>query len=144
MAMLFFVGCDKTGKSTLFRSVLKQTNKHICVDRFTACQYVYGNHFKKESPSLQYLRNVEKEMKSLGGIFVHVTADIEDVMERFINHNEKDIELDDIKKIMNDYEEYLQQTKLPILKINTSELTIEEATRVIIEVANWNDKYGQR
>lgn len=138
MAIACFVGCDKTGKSTLFQSVLKKTNSIICIDRFTACQYVYGMHYDKgnDTPTIDELRTVEKKLSEVGGFFVHVTAYVEDIMQRFEEHNEKDIEMHEISKILEDYEVYLKNASMPVLRINTSRMSIEEAAEKIITFAS--------
>jgi guanylate kinase len=143
MAIVIFVGCDKVGKSTLFQNVLKKTNRHICIDRFTACQYVYGLHNEKghDTPSLTKLRDIESGMASLGAIFIHTVAEIEDIKERFHQHKEIDIELDHISKVMSNYETYLKDTSLPVVKINTSVLSIDEAVEEIISQADRIDRY---
>jgi thymidylate kinase len=146
MAITFFIGCDKVGKSTLFQAVLKKTNSHICVDRFTACQYVYGHHHGKgdDTPELIELRKIETAMKEAGGFFVHVTAYHEDIIERFKQHNEKDINTRDISKVLEDYEQYLKGTSMEVLRINTSRMTIDEAVDKIIDYGDWIDKHGSR
>lgn len=140
MALLAFVGCDKTGKSTLFRAVLKKTNKHICVDRFTACQFVYGNHHQRnDTPSISYLREVEYAMEEFAG-FVYVEAHVEDIVARFKEHNETDIEINDIELIMSNYREYIYETRtLPVLHLNTSTGSIEECVNDIIRFGDWID-----
>lgn len=124
----------------MFREVLKRTNKHICIDRFTACQWVYGNLHDKGAPDLNYLRFVELKMKQAGGFFVYTAAHVDDIIKRFKQHNEKDIDINQISKVLIDYEEYLCGTQMPVLRINTSILSIEEAVRQIIEFADQIDK----
>jgi hypothetical protein len=140
MAVLFFVGVDKVGKTTLFQKTLKTTNRHICVDRFTACQYVYGKHHNRiDTPLIQYLREVEMGMLDFGG-FVFVEANLSDIEKRFAEHNEKDIEIEDITKVMFKYREYMNDTyTLPVLYLNTSFGTIEECTSDIIRFGDWID-----
>jgi len=142
MAVLLFSGCDKVGKTTLFQAVLKKTNAHICVDRFTPCQHVYGTHHKREdTPSVEYLTNVELALEDYAGV-VYVEAFLEDIIERFHTHNEKDIELEDIQKIINSYRNYVNNTPLPVLYLNTSILNIEECVSEIVKFGNWIDNGG--
>lgn len=138
MAIVIFVGCDKVGKSTLFQTVLKKTNRHICIDRFTACQFIYGKYHGREidTPTLSELRRIESDMASLGAIFIHVVADTEDIKNRFQFHKETDIDLDEISTIMSQYDEYLKDTPMFVAKINTSELSIDEASDEVIRQAD--------
>lgn len=141
MSILFFVGCDKTGKSTLFKAVLSKTNKHICVDRFTPCQYIYGKHHgRNDTPSLEKLREIEEIQRHAGGGFVWVTADPEVIKSRFKQHKEKDIEIKDIEKILNEYENYIYNSPLPFIRIDTTSMSIEEAAEYIIDFGNKIDK----
>jgi hypothetical protein len=139
MAVLLFAGVDKVGKTTLFQAVLKNTNRHICVDRFTPCQWVYGNHHNKDAPPIEYLREVEVALEDYAGV-VYVEAFLEDIVKRFEEHNEKDIEIEDIEKVMGKYREYINDTDtLPVLYINTSIGTIEECMKDIVRFGDWID-----
>ena len=139
MAVLLFCGVDKVGKSTLFQAVLKKTNRHICVDRFTPCQFVYGNHHKKDHPPIEYLREVEQALEDYAGI-VYVEAYLDDIVKRFKKHDEKDIEIEDIEKVMREYRNYINNTDtLPVLYINTSISTIERCMEDIVLFGDWID-----
>jgi hypothetical protein len=136
--ILFFVGCDKVGKSTLFREVLKQTNKFICVDRFTPCQWVYGNlHGKKDTPRIEDLYKVENQIINSGikAAFIYVTAEEEDIIKRFKEHKETDISIQQIEHVKQKYTEYLLGSLLPIYTVNTSGYSIEECAGQIINLA---------
>ncbi len=138
MAILLFVGCDKTGKSTLMKNILKRTNQHICVDRFTPCQYVYGRlHNKNSTPSLESFRNLESFLTKspIPVMFVHVFADTEDIKKRFIEHDEKDIDLQQIDYVKQQYRQYLENTSLKVLNINTSKYCIDECMEQILLTA---------
>lgn len=140
MAVLLFCGVDKVGKSTLFQGVLKKTNRHICVDRFTPCQWVYGNHHNKDAPTIEYLREVEMALADYAGI-VYVEAYIMDIIKRFEEHDEKDIEIKDIEVVMEKYREYINNTvTLPILYLNTSKGTIDECVNDIVKFGDWIDQ----
>jgi thymidylate kinase len=139
MAILLFDGCDKTGKSTLFNAVLKETNYHICIDRFTASQYVYGRlHSKSTTPQISKLREIENNLLKSGipcG-FVYVVADVEDIKDRFEFHDEMHIKIQQVPRVLDSYETYMSGTPLPILKLNTSEITIKGCVREILQFAN--------
>ena len=139
MAILAFVGCDKTGKSTLFQEVLKRTNKHICIDRFAACQFVYGTLHGKGAPKLEHLRGIERQMAKVGGIYIHVTADTEDIIERFKKHKEKDIKLEEIETVKSKYEHYLEHSNMPVYTINTSVFGIEKCVDDILTFAEFEE-----
>lgn len=143
MAILFYVGVDKGGKSTLFRGVLKKTNRHICVDRFTPCQYVYGRlHGKSDTPGLPELKNLESFLSQspIPAAFIYIEADTSEIIERFKQHNEEDIQINQIDHVKDMYLEYLNASALPVLKINTTGKTIKSCIKAIIEWADRLDK----
>ena len=145
MAIICFAGCDKVGKTTLLREVLKITNRHICIDRFAACQYVYGNYYnKKDTPTIEYLRAVEYYLEKVGGIYIHVTATTEDINKRFIEHNEDSIKTQDINLIKQAYKDYLCYSNMPVLNINTSLDDIDQCVDYIIAFANNIDSKRRR
>lgn len=141
MAVICFAGCDKVGKTTLLREVLKRTNKHICIDRFAACQYVYGMYYKKkDTPSKKELYKIENSLKKVGGIYIYVSADTEDIKKRFIKHNENSINIKDIDLIKRNYKRYLEYSLMPVYHINTSNNDIETCVDKILKYAEANDR----
>ena len=137
-AVIIFIGCDKTGKSTLMKEVLKRTNRHICVDRFTPCQFVYGMlHCKLDTPNLYKLRELEEYLNSspIPVFFVYVEASTDDIIHRFKIHNETDIFTSQIDLVKNKYKEYLKETPIKVLKVNTSENNITDCTDKILKFA---------
>ncbi|GEM_PF-6802091 len=143
MAILFFVGVDKSGKSTLLKNVLSKTNRHICVDRFTPCQYVYGRlRDKNDTPSLSVLKNLESFLTQspIPVAFIYVNASTANIIERFKKHNETDIEVSQIDDVKDRYEEYLNASSIPVLRIDTTNNTIKSCTKSIIKWADALDK----
>lgn len=143
MAILLFTGVDKSGKSTLMNEVLKTTNRHICVDRFTACQYVYGELKNKvDTPEIFELRKLEAWMSvaPIPAFFVYVSAETHIIAKRFKEHNETDIHVSQIVKVKEGYTKYLQNSPLRVININTSRLSVEEATDLIIQTADLFEK----
>lgn len=140
MAVICFAGCDKVGKTTLLREVLKRTNEHICIDRFAACQYVYGNYYDKiDTPSKKSLYKIESSLQKVGGLYIYVTADTEDIKKRFIDHNENSINVDDIDLIKKNYKRYLEYAWMPVFYINTSIDDIDTCVKKIIDCAKTID-----
>lgn len=133
--ILIFCGCDKTGKTTLMKEVLKRTNKHICIDRFAPCQSVYGFlHSKNDTPTEAEFEFLEDFLKfsPFPVYYIHVEADTEDIEHRFATHKEIDIELEQIDLVKQWYRVYFNcHTHLPIIKINTSKNNIYECIEMI-------------
>jgi thymidylate kinase len=133
--ILLFSGCDKTGKTTIIKEILKRTNKHICVDRFAACQTVYGNiHNKLDTPPGYIYSELEKFLSKspLPVVYIHTTATTYDIQKRFKEHNEKDIELDQIDEVKESYIKYFESHKhLPVIELDTSHKNLDDCVNYI-------------
>jgi thymidylate kinase len=143
MAILLFAGVDKVGKSTLFKGVLKNTNRHICVDRFTACQCVYGSlHNKKDTPKIEQLTDFEHFLKysPIPVGFILVEANTEEIIKRFKMHDEKDIELKQIDIVKTMYRDYFKYSHLPVFVLDTTGKEIDYCTNLIIEFGDRLDR----
>lgn len=134
--ILLFCGCDKVGKSTIIKELLKRTNAHICVDRFTACQIVYGKiHCKEDTLPETKCHQLENFLinSPIPVAYVHVEAETEDIKKRFEEHNEKDISVDQIDLVKERYRNYFDcHSNLPIVKLNTSEKNLNECIEYIL------------
>jgi len=119
-AILLFCGCDKTGKSTIIKEILKRTNEYICVDRFVPCQIIYGKLHKKYTPQFLQLEEFLKD-SPIPFIYVHVHAATSTIKQRFEEHNETDIDINQIDLVKKEYNDYFDSHKnLPIININTT------------------------
>lgn len=136
MAFLLFEGVDKTGKTTLLKAVNKVSNyQHFCIDRCLGSAYVYDlitgrrDRFKK-------LEKIEKEflrIKSIPIITVLLTCDLSILVERIKSEDgspQKRIRL--LNKAIEAYKNYEKKTRLPIVKIDTTNKTIEDTVKEIL------------
>lgn len=136
MAFLLFEGVDKTGKTTLLKAVNKVSSyQHFCIDRCLGSAYVYDlitgrrDRFKK-------LEKIEKEfsrIKSIPIITVLLTCDPSILVERIKNEDgspQKRIRL--LNEAIEAYKNYEKKTRLPIVKIDTTNKTIEDTVKEIL------------
>lgn len=137
-AILIFIGCDKVGKSTLFSSMVKRTNKYICIDRLFPCQQIYGEINNKKNKIIdEKIFEIEKFLSNspIPFIYVWVDSDTEVIKERFIKTNEKDIELNQIGFVRDMYEKYFEtHNSIPVIYVNNSKLNIDETLDLIEEL----------
>lgn len=146
MAVIAFVGGDKTGKTTLRHRIHGVSNKHIIIDRFTACQSVFGTYYNKQDTPSDAAMHVLEEYLAVAPIpfcMVWIRACKEVVHKRCIQHNEQ-FNILDYHLIDHAYSNYIQNVKMPTLTIDTSTSQIEDDVRAIITFANdvdWSHKW---
>lgn len=134
--IIFFEGIDKVGKTTLIRAFHERTNyKYITVDRGPISFLVY-NKLRNRNRNITY-NMIVNDIKAL---YVCMVADENDIKARFIEHNEKDMSLNDIKPYLQEFIktsfEFRPRSNSKKIFINTSEMTIDEEVDVILEALN--------
>ena len=127
---LIFEGANKSGKSSLIKAFHLSTNyKYSVIDRFSLTSYAFG---KAQNRDLDYNSYFSQDLKLCNdAIIVYTYCDKETLRKRFIEHNEKDIDLEkeyDTMKAL--YEEYLDKTPLFKVMIDTTQ-PIEDCVRLI-------------
>jgi AAA+ ATPase superfamily predicted ATPase len=102
--------------SLIHQSKLK--NSVIILDRFTPCEYAYSKTYNRTTNE-KLIWQIDKDLYSLNGYIIYCYKDI---YENFSDHLIKSSELGTIKYY---YEEYLKQTIVPYLKLNTTDQNLE-------------------
>jgi len=135
--IILFDGCDKVGKDTLINAIHKLTNfKHVIVDRGIASNYVYGK-FKKRGHSLKELLMYDKELSKHKFVKqIILVANKKDLIKRFKKHNETDLKLSEIPKVLKLYKEYVKKTKIDTLVIDTSKNSLQSCVNQILKWIN--------
>ena len=126
--VIIFEGISKSGKSTL-RDYLRKNNDHayITLDRFAASMHVFSSFHEYESNIDKWLAIDER----LHGIAVIVYLTVSE--KRMRERNADTLYIRHYNTIKALYDLYLENTSLPVVKINTSEISINKACKKIME-----------
>jgi len=130
---------DKCGKDSLIAEFHKKTNyKYPCINRFTGTSYSYGKFWNRdELPFDEYIKLDASLFDKV--ILITLDAPQEILEKRFKEHNEKDINIKDMDKLKNNYQDYLNKTPLFYKKIDTSQdiqLCVKEVCQAIEDFKN--------
>lgn len=107
-----------------YQKVLKQSvelmkvlNQPFIADRFHIGEAVYGSIFRGYEFNYE---EIEEELLKLGAKHIYVKADEEVILERLRKRGDWYIKLEDVRPIMQKYEEELKKSKLPIYVLDTT------------------------
>jgi thymidylate kinase len=134
LKILIFTGLDKCGKTTLKNEVLKQTNDFICVERFTADQYVYNgmNYKNPGGTTLADCIRIDTLLKD-AACYVYLFADRKTIFARMIDNNEQDVQfkMKNFDEVSKKFVEYLSKTPIKVIKVDTGAMNIKESVDYI-------------
>ena len=138
MTIVALVGVDKVGKTQTKELLNKKTNFKYCVlDRFIPDNYAYDKFYMRRNFT-NWLYEETYLPKSIFKI-VYLYASKSELKKRFKKHNETDIVLDSSYDILTShYENYLKETQLDFIKLNTTYDTPEQTVSKIIK---WLKKF---
>lgn len=133
---IVFEGLDKSGKGTLERELLKETNfKHIVIDRGPAGYLTFDEIFGRNTllGDIEFLNLARVIRDSEDYLVVYCTADKSIVDERLKEHNETCPY--DYKKAQKLYQGNVRKYYDPrrLVEIDTSALPIKTCVLMIIE-----------
>jgi len=102
----------------------------ILCDRFHIGELVYPQvmrNYRISYKDMKYFKQIENELIKLDAKTFYFYANKNDLMKRF-QENKKDqyITMDEIERVLNEYEDAIQNSRLHIEWINTSKLTKEQ------------------
>ena len=149
--MVIIEGVDRTGKDTLQQSLNKATDyKNMVMIRGPIGFLAYNKLYNKAVDSNEYL-TMERQLKQVNHLVVYLTADTDELLQRFIDTNEEPLreEKDNAnisrrqtiemhKKIHEIYYEYSTLNKMTI---DTTNLTTEEVAELVVK--RINEIYGR-
>ena len=135
--LIIFDAVDKSGKDTLIRELHKRTNyQHVIINRFLASNYVYGQ-FRNRNVNLKDYLKYDNALAKHAFIFqVILFADKKDLIKRFKKHGETDLNFEEIDSVVKLYNEYVKQTKIKTLVLNTSCFNVEQCVNKILRFVN--------
>lgn len=96
----------------------------IIIDRCTPSEFAYSHAFERETDE-EYLIKVDEEFSKLGAIIIYCYKD------KIINYEDHLIPESKIEKIKEGYEKYFNLTKMPVLKLNTTDENLYDQINAI-------------
>jgi len=141
VVILAFEGPDKVGKTSLIAEVNRKSDyRYLCIDRFLASAWVYDQLSGRRERS-EKLGRVERDLAGLSSMLmvtVVVTCDRSVLAERIQGHDEQaNDRLDVLDLAIELFEEYARSRAVaPIIKIDTTLRSIDEAASEVIEKVN--------
>lgn len=129
--IVLFEGMDKVGKTTLIHELNKATNyEHIIIDRGPNSYIVYDDLYHR--PYVIDHVKTELDIHNTSHLCVYCYANEEDIKDRLEKAGEIfPKEQGTISSVKASFDIAMSYSYLDVLYINTSELTIEEATNKI-------------
>ena len=132
---VIFEGLDKAGKTTLEWEFLKATNfKHIVIDRGPMGYMTFDKLFDRETKlgNQEFIHQARKIMKNHDFMVVYCFASEEVAAQRLKEHNEEcPYNNKEARQLLKkNVDRYYKKSK--VLKLDTSEFTIEECVGLIV------------
>lgn len=149
--MVIIEGVDRTGKDTLQQSLNKATDyKNMVMIRGPIGFLAYNKLYNKAVDANEYL-TIERQLKQVNHLVVYLTADTDELLQRFIDTNEEPLReekananvsrrqtIEMHKKIHEIYYDYSSLNKMTI---DTTNLTTEEVAELVVK--RINEIYGR-
>lgn len=130
--IVLFEGMDKVGKTTLIRALNKATNyEHIIIDRGPNSYMVYAALYDR--PHEEELLKTEMDLRNTSHLCVYCYADESDIKRRLEEVGEEwPDKQGSISVVKSMFDTSMELSRLDVLYINTSELSIEESVEKIM------------
>ncbi len=126
-------GVDSSGKSSFkHRFNSKTDSKWIVIDRLFGSAIAYGI-YKGRSVNFDKYYEQDTKLAEDGGIVVYLYTEPEETLRRLKECGDDDITLNDVMPLRDAYDQYLQSTKMPVIKVDTTNLTKDEVVDTVIE-----------
>ena len=130
-------GMDKTGKDTIQDLLVKKTRgKSLIFNRSFISQISYSRIYDRPDVEEYFWKRFD-EADDRDENFIYLYANKDDVAKRFIEHNEKDMKIEDYEKHKTVFDDVVDESGIgwcmDILSINTSDLSPDETADMIIE-----------
>lgn len=134
-SIIILDGVDKTGKDTIQNKLIKVSNgKIMVINRAFISQIVYNRIYNRNINESFFFEKA-KQFYNLGVKFIVLTASEQELIQRFIKHDEKDLKINDIKLHLKIFNEVIEEFKnnIEILILDTSKNSIDDIIKLIEE-----------
>lgn len=138
--LVILEGSDKAGKSTIYQAFRRATDyQPLIIDRFIGSNIVYDQLYeRKDSEEIEEYYQLENELvKVFNPLVVYLWAPISTLLNRSIQKGEIESERYDIENISWYYNEYLNDTSLDVIGIDTSIHSVEEVVKIIMNTLSY-------
>ena len=133
---LMFEGVDAVGKDTLIDAFNKHTNKKwFIINRGTGSLISYGKHYKRHVDFNSYYE-MDNLLAAHNFVLVYLTANKKQIVERLINNKDDDITFEQIDDLKEQYRQYLLETHLRTVVIDTSTDTVKQSLDLLLNKLN--------
>ena len=130
-------GPDKTGKDSIRREVVKSgKGSYLVYVRSFLSQIVYGRIYNRNINESFFFECWSHAANIMDNKFFFIDCDYELVKERFIKHNEDDLDISDWKKHRDIFLEVICEAErmgISIQRIDTAEDSVEESAKCLIK-----------
>jgi len=137
--IIHFDGADKTGKDTIRDLIVKQAaGKYLIYVRSYISQIVYSRLYNRNIDEYFFWKRMKEDFDK-GDRFIYFECNLDQAKDRFIEHNETDLSINDYEIHQDVFRQVINETKhhgIHIHKINTSVLSINETVEEIKKVIN--------
>ena len=115
---------------TIFHDFLYKTKYSIILDRAYPSEYVYSTVYKRKT-NRKMLHKLDIKFRDLNTVLIYVHADYNVLKSRFTT--ERKVRTSKIRSIANEYDKFLESTKLRVIRVDTTAQTAKAATLFIIK-----------
>jgi len=140
--LVILEGPNASGKSTIFKALQREVDYQLLVlDRFLGSHIVFDWMRQRSDYNSNHYFEIEKQLKEVfNPLVVYLHAPISILQRRydFRRGTEKDPfditerNPEDLHRVINAYNSYLQYTPLDTMRIDTSEMDVITTVRAII------------
>jgi thymidylate kinase len=129
--LIILEGVDRSGKDTMWEEIDKQTKyRHMVMDRGPIGFKTYCELFSKPRELFVAYHAMEEEMCNLDNVLViYIDCSTEVLIDRCIKTNHEIIDYDRHKSV---YETFFNSSKLPKIKVDTTERHARDIVRDLI------------
>lgn len=137
--LVILEGPDKAGKSTIYQAFRKATDyQPLVIDRFIGSNIVFDQLYDRLVPGqINHYYQIEERLGiTFNPLVVYLTAPLPVLLDRSEKAGDIEEEEFDIRSISEFYTQYLNDTPLDVISIDTAGYDVSQTVEIITEVLN--------